>query len=673
MRRAPRRMELVFYNRPVNSERMARYLELMERQYGYREFRAGQADVLSALDRGDVLGVMPTGSGKSLCYILPALLDGQTVVVSPLIALMRDQVDDLKARGIRAALINSSQSRAEQNAAYVSFVRRKIDLLYVAPERFSNAVFVRGLFDSGVKLLAIDEAHCVSEWGHDFRPDYLALGSIRKALGEPLTLALTATAEPLVQRDILGRVGIPNARRVITSVDRPNLRLSVEHHPDRQDRESRLLRLVRERRGQTGIIYARTRKTVEHLASQLASAGIAAVGYHAGMPSDVRDEVQRRFTFDEARVIVATTAFGLGVNKPDVRFVIHFNLPGRLESYYQEAGRAGRDGEPADCILLYGSGDVALQRRFITLAHPDPLKVRQLWTALLSAERESDPHAAIQELKDRNPDGFAMAISALRASGLVHEHSVRARSLDPEAAMGLSTITEHKRYVEDRLRGMIEYCEAPTCRRASILRYFGEEASGSCTACDNCHGNPVGGVGDYPESLYEALLKLRERLARSTSRAPYQLLETRTLRELATHRPRNRTELLQTYGIGEVKADWFGEEVIQSIDDWAQDNPQAPPRRCRSPRRKTVEAVELQGNLDDPLFDRLKEWRLERARSEGIPAFVIFHDSTLREIVTARPGSIDALLAVHGVGRAKAAKWGAEVLGVIDAERERSK
>ncbi len=657
----------------MTSASLAQYLGLMKRVYGYSEFRSGQGDVLSALDGGDVMGVMPTGSGKSLCYVLPAMVRGRTVVVSPLIALMRDQVDGLRDHGARAAFINSSLDRGRQNATYVAFTKGEIDLLYVAPERFSNAVFVRGLRASGVSLLAIDEAHCVSEWGHDFRPDYLTLGSVRTALGNPRTLALTATAEPRVQDDILQRLGIPDARRVVTSVDRPNLRLSVEHVPNLEDRRERLMQLVRERRGRPGIVYARTRRTVEELADRLARAGAPAEPYHAGMPMERRDAVQRRFTVDEAPVIVATTAFGMGVDKPDVRFVIHFNMPGRLESYYQEAGRAGRDGEPADCILLYGGGDTTSQRRFISLAHPDAAQVRSTWLSLISTASGEGPEPGMEGAPDRDADGFAMAIAALRASGLVHPDSLRPTSADPDAPMDLSAIAEHERYAEDRLRGMIEYCEATGCRRAMLLRYFGEGPPDSCSACDSCSGERRDEGADYPDSLYQALLDLREMLARRTSRAPYQVLETRTLRELATHRPRDRDELLETYGIGEVKAKWFGGNIIRSIEDWEETHPEAPRRRRRAGRgqlrmagRDAPEPVPD----SDPLFQRLRAWRLDRAQRDGMPAYVIFPDRTLKEIAAARPLDPHALARVHGVGPAKLEALGPEVLEVVRSQVE---
>lgn len=661
----------LFYNLPVAASDLNSYRALMNRVFGYPEFRPGQGQVLARLADSDVLGVMPTGSGKSLCYVLPAMSRGRTVVVSPLIALMRDQVHSLRSAGVRAAFINSSLDRAGQNASYLAFVRREVDLLYVAPERFANGRFVEGLRRAGVNLLAIDEAHCVSEWGHDFRPDYLTLGSVRRTIGSPRTLALTATAEPAVQDDILDRLGILEAERVVTSVDRPNLRFSVEHIPDLSARRERLTQLLSERRARPGIVYARTRRTVEELACMLTEAGIPAEPYHAGMDMERRDAAQHRFTIDDAPVIVATNAFGMGVDKPDVRFVIHFNMPGRLEAYYQQAGRAGRDGEPADCILLYGGHDIAAQRQFIERGHPDEKQVRDAWISLVKA---GSPGASDPELNvglDRAADGFAATLAALRACGLVDHGSLRPLSDDPDAHIDVSTVTRHKRYVEDRLALMVEYSEAKGCRRAMILRYFGESPAKSCTACDSCIQRPDETRTEYPPSLYEALIDLREKLARRTSRAPYQVLESRSVRELATYRPRDIDELMETWGIGEIKANWFGRRILRTIAAWEQANPNAPPRlRRRLQRSFVAPASSTSGpavSESDPLYARLRAWRADRARRDGVPAFMVFSDRTLKELVTALPRDRDSLMRVRGVGPAKLGTLGPEVLSIINA------
>ena len=456
-----------------------RYRELLQDRFGYPDFRPGQAEVLEALATHDVLGVMPTGGGKSLCYVLPALEVGRTLVISPLIALMQDQVEALDAVGVPATFINSTLNRAEQNRRYADFEAGRIALLFIAPERLANRRFLDGLARGGVRLLVIDEAHCISEWGHDFRPDYLALGGAREQLGRPRTLALTATADPTVRRDILARLGIaPEAREVLTSFDRPNLRFQVAPIASARERLSWLVAYARERSGQSGIVYARTRRSVEETAETLNAAGVPAQGYHAGMGGAARATIQRRFTTGRAPLIVATNAFGLGIDKPDVRYVIHLQMPGRLEAYYQEAGRAGRDGEPAECTLLYSRRDHSLQRRFIDQAHPDDEVVRRSWTQLVAIQ-QLDPQRTLSpsEFEDAaGRDGWALTVKALRSSGLLAEGELRLSSLDPGAPIDTRAIAERRRYAESRLAQMAEYAETSGCRRELILRYFGEPA-----------------------------------------------------------------------------------------------------------------------------------------------------------------------------------------------------
>ena len=644
------------------------YRELMRERFGYPDFRSGQARVLDQLSKSDVLAVMPTGSGKSLCYVLPALIAGRTLVVSPLIALMQDQVESLQAYGVRAAFINSNLDRSQQNECYQNFVKGELDLLYVAPERFVNETFVRGLRSHGINLLAIDEAHCVSEWGHDFRPEYLMLDSVRERLGSPRTLALTATADPRVRGDIMERLGIDGQTAVVvTSVDRPNLEFSVHHIPSASEREVWLLRYLQERKGKTGIVYARTRIQVEELAATLRAAGISAAGYHAGMSRDDRTRIQRQFSIDEIAVIVATVAFGMGIDKHDVRFVVHFNLPGRIESYYQEAGRAGRDGDPAECTLLYGTEDIQAQRVFIDRAHPDLGRVQATWQRLISAcEGSEDGLSLPTSITWTEGDGFSMALSALRASGLVDAMGRRLTSLDPYASIDISCISEHQRYAQDRLRQMIEYAESASCRREIILSYFGEGAPPQCSACDNCLGESVPKGAMFPQGLYDSILTLREEVAQRAKRERVQIFELHTTRELATFRPRDRTELLQTWGIGEVRANWFGAQILEIIRHWEERNPDARERPERAAgKRELPTDIGEEVSEDDPLFQRLRDWRRSRAQQDGVPAFVVFSDRTLRQIAACRPENTGALLRISGIGIFKLARFGAEILEVV--------
>ena len=651
------------------------YRRRLRETFGYPELRDGQAETLRSLASSDVLAVMPTGSGKSLCYVLPALEAGRTLVVSPLIALMQDQVDGLRAVGVAAAFINSTVDRDERNARYRDFVEGRTPLLYVAPEGLRNQRFVAGLRQHGVSLLAIDEAHCISQWGHDFRPDYLVLGAVREQLGRPRTLALTATADPRVRRDVLERLGIAGAaREVVAPIDRPNLRFSVEPLTDASKRDAWLRRFVDAHREQAGIIYARTRREVERVAESLRRSGVRAEAYHAGLARDLRTAVQRRFTLGETPVIVATIAFGMGIDRPDVRYVVHLNLPGRLESYYQEAGRAGRDGEAAECVLLYRRADRAAQQRFIDQAHPDDVAVRRAWAGWAAQGPPSDrSDGEAGTLVDGGDiDGFANIITALRDSGLVSE-TMALLSRDPDASIDTRAIAEHRRFAEARLAVMVEYAETPACRRAVILRYFGEQPPERCDGCDNCLGTATRTEPDYPDDLYAALLELRNGIARRSGREPHEVFEARTARELATYRPRTEDELLATWGIAQTRLAWFGADVLGLIGEWEQIHVDAPERARREslPPKRPAEGAAADRDAfsevspDDPLYRRLREWRAERSKSDGAPAFTLFSDRTLRELVSERPRDTAALLRVWGLGRARVSRFGDDLLALI--------
>ena len=652
------------------------YRARLQETFGYPEFRDGQSRVLSALTEGDVVAVMPTGSGKSLCYVLPALEVGRTIVVSPLIALMQDQVESLQAAGVAATFINSNLNRDEQNRRYREFIAGRIALLYVAPERFANASFTTGLARAGVHLLAVDEAHCISEWGHNFRPDYLQLGPIRERLGSPRTLALTATANPQVRRDIATRLGIDGrSTEVVTTVDRPNLTYAVERIDSLDARRRWIIDYARERPGLSGIMYARTRRGVQELAQALQDAGLRAKPYHAGLPAPQRSKVQREFTVGDIPLIVATNAFGMGIDKPDVRYVVHLNMPGRLEAYYQEAGRAGRDGDPAACTLLYARADRRFQQQFIDEAHPDDVVVRETWmhwTRIADPSSGRLPHDAT----DQAPEGFGMIISALRDSGLLDPVALRLTSLDPQAAIDTTSIREHRAYAEARLREMAEYAETSTCRRAVILRYFGEEAIETCGSCDNCLGRHTQHEEDaFPEELYDRLIEIRDAIARRSDRDPFLVFENRTARELATYRPRDETALRTVWGIGERRAQWFGAELLAAIEEWEQAHPEAAAapvvvaQRPLTPRG-TVRDAGPEVSPDDPLLAALRAWRSDKARSEAVPAYTLFSDRTLRELVAQRPTTIQALMRVWGLGESRVRRFGAEIIEVVrSAER----
>jgi ATP-dependent DNA helicase RecQ len=611
------------------------------------------------LDSGDVLAVLPTGSGKSMTYVLPALISGRVLVVSPHIALMQDQVESLVANGIAAAFINSNLTNSEKRNTYIAFRDGALDLLYTSPESLANQRFVTGLACAGINLLAIDEAHCVSEWGHTFRPDYLRLDSVRKQLGSPRTIALTATATSLARDDIARRLGLDHAVRVVHSVDRPNLTFAVNFGGGNSEKQDFLLDYCGKRRGKSGIVYVGSRKRTEELAELLSGAGLNAAHYHAGMGAKDRSEVQRRFMTDRVDVMVATNAFGLGVDKPDVRFIVHHDMPARLEAYYQESGRAGRDGEPAECVLIYTPYSAAGPRRFIDKDHPPASELRMAWRRLCAGV---GPGSRMPESRLGRFDGEVMAVRAFQESGLLDSAADFLLSDNPDAVIDSTVVDRHREHEFEMLERMLGYAQTLGCRRNYILEYFGEKSTDSCGNCDNCL-NSAGGNGS---GLAERIIRLRSDLARKNRMDPVDVFEDRTAREIADARPGSEAELLEVWGIGPVRARRFGKQLLAEVRNWEAEHPDAAPRATAGPARKdAVNHSRRPDHADIPLFDVLREWRKARATKEGVPAYVVFGDRTLSALAAARPKDMDELFTVFGVGAAKRDRFGKAVLEAI--------
>lgn len=566
--------------------------QALQQHFGYDGFRKGQEQVVrSVLSGRPTIAILPTGGGKSLCFQLPALLlEGTTVVVSPLVALMKDQVDALVARGIAATFINSSLSESERQERQATLRRGQCRLVYVAPERFRSPSFLSAMAGLKVPLLAVDEAHCISAWGHDFRPDYQKIAQARSALGAERVLALTATATPEVRRDIADALELRDPKVFVAGFDRPNLFIEVLRVSGDKEKLGRLLALARG--GGPGIVYAATRKNVEKVVSALRSSGIDAVGYHAGMDDAERTSVQDRFLRGEARIIVATNAFGMGVDKADIRFVAHFDTPRSLEAYYQEIGRAGRDGKESFALLLFNFADVMMQRRMIDAGRPSRDLVEMAWEAARRLRQGS-----LDELAREcgvSASELSGAIRLLESAG----HLERGRGRDAQfsvltASVGPSDLAVDFELLELRvarerqmLDRMVRFADTRGCRRHNLLRYFGDaEAPRDCRACESCAGTrappaetfaaqkkaraarahadgPAAPEAPFDERVFEKLRGLRTQLARELHVPPYVVFHDATLRELARALPHDERSFLAVKGAGPARWQRYGPRVV---------------------------------------------------------------------------------------------------------------
>ena len=548
---------------------LERARRVLRQTFGYSSFRPGQQEVIEAvLARRDTLAVMPTGGGKSVCFQVPALLfeEGLTLVVSPLLALMKDQVDALRASGVAAAAVNSSISPEEQARTMHEAANGSLRLLYVAPERFGNGAFMAALRGLHVALLAVDEAHCISQWGHDFRPSYRDLGGVRPRIGNPPIVALTATADPRVRADVLERLGLREPVVHVAGFDRPNLRFETVKVRSKKEKAEQIAAKLRELKDESAVVYCGTRKNVEELTDYLQRQRIRCARYHAGMEDGDRKRIQDAFARDSLRIIVATNAFGMGIDKPDVRMVLHHDMPDSLESYYQEAGRAGRDGEPADCVLYYGPRDRGLRDFFIEMSHPEPRRVVEIYRDLV---RFGGNRTHVRELMNEDDEpGVNAAIHALVESGLAGRSGqmVWATRLDGADDIDTAGLEEHRAHAIGKVDAMERYAESRTCLRARILEYFGdEEHAAACGNCGPCVAPPVAEstqVSEQEQGLFQALRAVRKRLADDDGVPPFVIFSDATLREMARMAPRNRSEMLNVSGVGQVKFAKYGEAFL---------------------------------------------------------------------------------------------------------------
>jgi ATP-dependent DNA helicase RecQ len=581
----------------------------LHKYFGYEEFRSHQKDIITdILDKKDTFVVMPTGGGKSLCYQLPALLmEGVTIVVSPLISLMKDQVDELRANGISAAYLNSTLGYQESNQICNDLLYNRIDVLYITPERLTMSKTLDFLESVNVNLFAIDEAHCISEWGHDFRPEYLRLNMLKKKFPDIPLIALTATATPRVQNDIISLLELEDCRRYISSFNRDNLYYEVRH---KRDAYNQIVRYLKTHRKYNGIIYCQSRRAVEELYNKLKKEGFRVLPYHAGLPAKIREENQESFLRDDVQIIVATIAFGMGINKPNVRFVIHYDLPKNLENYYQQTGRGGRDGLDCDCILFFSYGD-----RY---------KI---------------------------------------------EYFINQKSRKSERDIALS-----------KLNMMIDYCESNVCRRKLLLNYFGEDFDvQNCGKCDVCL---------EPKEMTDGTA-----IAKTFLSCVDELNQKYGLNHVVDVLSGSKTkkiidkqhDLLESYGAGYnyTKNQWFdiGKELLHKgyLDvkgkypvlklNHKSQNILSSQENVQLTKLKEYPSTSKQDNsaneTDNQLFEKLRRLRKKLADSENKAPYIIFADTSLRQMASICPKTYDEFLKISGVGEYKLEKYGDMFLSEI--------
>jgi ATP-dependent DNA helicase RecQ len=586
--------------------------QLLRRVFGFDEFRGLQQEIIEHLiGGGDALVLMPTGGGKSLCYQIPALLrPGTGIVVSPLIALMQDQVAAMTQLGVRAAFLNSTQDAATAAEIERQLLEGELDLLYVAPERLLSPRFLNLLTRTRIGLFAIDEAHCVSQWGHDFRKEYRELTVLHERWPQVPRIALTATADAPTRAEIVERLNLGAARQFVSSFDRPNIRYRVE---EKHDPRKQLLGFLRARPNQSGIVYALSRKKVDETAEFLRQQGIHALAYHAGMDASARAAHQTRFLREDGVVMVATIAFGMGIDKPDVRFVAHLDLPKSMEGYYQETGRGGRDGDPAEAWMVYGLGDMVLLRQMID---------------------------------------------------------------------GSDAGEERKRLERSKLDALLGFCESVRCRRQTLLAYFGEDYAAACGNCDNCLDAPE--TWDATEAAQKALscvYRTGQRFGVGHLTDVLHGNETERVVELGHAR-------LPTFGIGadiserqwksvfrqlvaggylDVEPGSYGSlRLSEAARPLLRGEVELLLRQERERKRVSRTKFSVSAHpADDDLFEQLRDLRGKLAREQNVPAYVIFHDATLRAIANERPHSLGQLGEVQGVGAKKLERYGEVVLALV--------
>ena len=685
-------------------------LDILSKYYGYTNFRKGQEEIInSIINNKDVLAIMPTGGGKSICYQVPALcLDGITIVISPLISLMKDQVDTLKTMGIKATYINSSLSSSEFNEILNNIENNEYKIIYVAPERLDSFEFTNLIKYKDISQIAIDEAHCISQWGHDFRSSYKRIPNFIDSIDKrPIVTAFTATASDEVRNDILNILKLHNPDIYITGFDRENLSINIVKS---SSKNRYLLDYVENNKTESGIIYAATRKEVESIYEGLLKRNYSVSKYHAGLTNEERKENQEKFIKDEIKIIVATNAFGMGIDKPNIRYVIHYNMPQSIENYYQEIGRAGRDGEESDCVLLFTPGDVHTQKYLVEVGIENPARKLVQYKKLQQMVDLVYSNGCYRK-NILNYFGEIVKENCNNCSNCLEEGEVVDKTLDAQKV--ISCIARMKRsfgvtMIIDVLRGSknrkVLDQNFDTLSTYGIMKNYSAEDLKTFINTLVSHGfldvvENIGPRGSYPtiklneqsmkvikkeikvefkeskvtkvkhieNELYERLVKLRSEIAASDSIAPYMVFGDATLKNMASIYATTKEEMLSVPGVGEIKYDKYGKEFENIIKDYLVEkniNKDNVVKTNKDSKIKNDEYFEV--NTDKNLYEKLKEYRLSCSRIEGVLPYMILSSNTLKEISGRYPVDNEQLKDIGGIGPVKINKYGEDIINIVN-------